>query len=407
MLNGHDTELHACVYSKTRMAALSVSAYADGEVLSDVHLLHQPRSHDATTAFSFTADADDSVETEMWPPAASRPTAICSQTFDADGDLVVRRRKRPRRRTEVLVRHECETPLAGVGMQVWRGALLLADYVVQHSAALRGSTVLELGCGCGLTGLVAARFASHVVLTDAPVRVLHNARHNAELNQSLMCGNIDVRMLNWFDHLDLLIDGLDRIRGLAEGVGDGSGGADGGGGGGGGGVHGDGGRTDGGCRKCTEAMSPLVGERAGRDMREQEGHAGVAVDKGDRYGWDGRDGGEYLFSGRDLAVVAQATVVLAADVIYDCAATEALVTLLSALLPRLPARAEALVSLERRVNFHFASLRPKATAAEHFVALLRASKALDAERVDVTGVPVCFEYERVPELEVWRVVAAR
>jgi hypothetical protein len=133
----------------------------------------------------------------------------------------------------------------------------------------------------------------------------------------------------------------------------------------------------------------------------------VAADEGDRYGWDGRGGDEYILSVHDLSVIARATVVLAADVIYDCAATEALVTLLSALLPRLPAGAEALVSLERRVNFHLASLRPKATAAEHFVALLRASRALKAERIDVTGLPVCFEYERVPELELWRVVALR
>ena len=31
--------------------------------------------------------------------------------------------------------------------------------------------VLELGCGCGVTGLVAARWARHVTLTDAEPEV--------------------------------------------------------------------------------------------------------------------------------------------------------------------------------------------------------------------------------------------
>jgi predicted nicotinamide N-methyase len=389
----------------------SVSAYDDGDVLSDVHLLHQPTSYDTATCFAFAlqqgsdggSDVDDSVKAEQsWPPASRpAPSATCHQTLDADGDFVVRRRKRLRRRTEVLIRHECETPLAGVGMQVWRGALLLADCVVHRSTALRGSTVLELGCGCGLTGLVAASFASHVVLTDAPVRVLHNARHNVALNRALPRGKVDVRRLDWFDHLDPLTDGLDRIRGVAAGGGDYDDGAGAGGGGDGVGA----GRIDDAGGESI-GTSPLIGDGAG-DMTQPDWGANLALDEGDRYGWDGRGGGEYLFAAHDLLAVAQTTLVLAADVIYDCAATEALVTLLSALLPRLPARAEALVSLERRVNFHLASLRPKAMAAEHFVALLRASKALKAEKMDLTEVPVCFEYERVPELEVWRVVAVQ
>ena len=55
---------------------------------------------------------------------------------------------------------------------------------------------------------------------------------------------------------------------------------------------------------------------------------------GDFYGWDGRDGAAYALSESDLSSLARTTFVLAADVVYDCAATEALVTLLAALLPR-------------------------------------------------------------------------
>jgi len=182
-----------------------VRDYTDGQVLSDMHLLHPAGSEYTTTAFAFSQNLDE--------PAAQE--AEDGVGFDADGDRIVKRRRRGGR-GEVLVRHECETPLAGVGMQIWRGALLLADYVLHRSATLRGATVLELGCGCALTGLLAARFASHVVLTDSPVRVLDNAQHNASLNARPIGSatypyparaTVSVRRLDFFE-LDHLIDRL-------------------------------------------------------------------------------------------------------------------------------------------------------------------------------------------------------
>jgi predicted nicotinamide N-methyase len=53
-----------------------------------------------------------------------------------------------------------------VGRQIWRGALLLGDFVLHHgSSLLQGHTVLELGSGVGLTSIVAAMFASEVICT--------------------------------------------------------------------------------------------------------------------------------------------------------------------------------------------------------------------------------------------------
>jgi hypothetical protein len=65
--------------------------------------------------------------------------------------------------------HLLATPLSRVGLQVWRGSLLLADYVLSQAAApaLRGCTALELGCGPGLAGLALARLARAVYLTGA------------------------------------------------------------------------------------------------------------------------------------------------------------------------------------------------------------------------------------------------
>lgn len=69
----------------------------------------------------------------------------------------------------LTIRHAMATPLRSVGLQVWRGALLLADLLLQRGpAALAGATALELGAGPGLAGLVLSRLAGTVFLTGGP-----------------------------------------------------------------------------------------------------------------------------------------------------------------------------------------------------------------------------------------------
>ena len=59
------------------------------------------------------------------------------------------------------------TPLEAVGQQVWRGALLMADYLV-HSSRLRGShVVLELGGGVGLVSVIAVLSANLIFCTGS------------------------------------------------------------------------------------------------------------------------------------------------------------------------------------------------------------------------------------------------
>ena len=58
------------------------------------------------------------------------------------------------------------TTLEAVGLQVWRGALLMSDYLLSSAGArLRGAVVLELGAGTGLVSIIAALRASHVFCT--------------------------------------------------------------------------------------------------------------------------------------------------------------------------------------------------------------------------------------------------
>jgi hypothetical protein len=68
--------------------------------------------------------------------------------------------------TLVCSEHSYSTTLDLVGRQIWRGALLLADFVLHHGPSLlQGHTVLELASGVGLTSIVAAMFATEVICT--------------------------------------------------------------------------------------------------------------------------------------------------------------------------------------------------------------------------------------------------
>jgi hypothetical protein len=68
--------------------------------------------------------------------------------------------------TLVYSEHSYSTTLDLVGRQIWRGALLLADFVLHHGPSLlQGRTVLELASGVGLTSIVAAMFDTQVICT--------------------------------------------------------------------------------------------------------------------------------------------------------------------------------------------------------------------------------------------------
>ena len=72
------------------------------------------------------------------------------------------------------LRRPTSPPLLGT-LQVWRGALLLGDYILHARHRFLGCTALELGAGPGVSGLLAARFARLVVLTGKSVcRLLHH-----------------------------------------------------------------------------------------------------------------------------------------------------------------------------------------------------------------------------------------
>ena len=67
------------------------------------------------------------------------------------------------------------TPSRGIAFQLWPAAHLLCSHIdtLPVAAALRGSTAIELGAGCGLVGMLAAAAGAHVTLTDLPAVEAH------------------------------------------------------------------------------------------------------------------------------------------------------------------------------------------------------------------------------------------
>ena len=61
-------------------------------------------------------------------------------------------------------------------VQVWRGALLLADLVLALGKRLEGVVAVELGAGTGIPGILLARMVARVFLTDVGEHVLANCK---------------------------------------------------------------------------------------------------------------------------------------------------------------------------------------------------------------------------------------
>lgn len=162
-----------------------------------------------------------------------------SQTADVDqdGDLVLDRCHQIGK--AVAIHHACSTDLSRVGLQVdpglldcypirlrnfychvlatvdrenswlsrldgmsqvWPGALLLADYILEHEAHFAGCVGMEVGAGTGFAGLVLAQMARRVFLTDHDAAVLCNCRTNVEANASMFRHGPGVALVR---HLDL------------------------------------------------------------------------------------------------------------------------------------------------------------------------------------------------------------
>lgn len=103
--------------------------------------------------------------------------AIQGRFFEFDGSLTIAREHR------LEFTESPNLQSTGTGFSIWDGTLLLSRLLERAPALVEGQRVLELGAGCGVSGVVAAALgASHVTLTDLPA-VVPNLQSNIDRNR--------------------------------------------------------------------------------------------------------------------------------------------------------------------------------------------------------------------------------
>ncbi|BFZ02948.1 hypothetical protein BsWGS_05987 [Bradybaena similaris] len=117
---------------------------------------------------------------------------------------------------------------------------------------------------------------------------------------------------------------------------------------------------------------------------------------------------KYALTHADLKLVEEATVILAAEAIYDDELTDGLFTTIYNLLMKPPSKTVVL-TVERRVIFSVDNKDVCSPAYEHFLENLQDLVTVDegpvrftAKKYD-TSLPQCFCYQRVKELELWEI----
>ena len=86
------------------------------------------------------------------------------------------------------------------GVALWPAAIALAEEIAARGLAeFKGKTVLELGAGTGLPGIVAASLGARVVQTDNQELALDICRRNSRKNN---LETIEHRLVDWMDWHD-------------------------------------------------------------------------------------------------------------------------------------------------------------------------------------------------------------
>ena len=85
------------------------------------------------------------------------------------------------------VRHTNKSTISQVGLQIWRGSLVMADYLIHRSHSLSDTIIIELGSGCGVIGVILGLLNNRVSFaTDFSAEVLGNLEHNISSNLHLV-----------------------------------------------------------------------------------------------------------------------------------------------------------------------------------------------------------------------------
>jgi predicted nicotinamide N-methyase len=95
--------------------------------------------------------------------------------------------------------------------KVWEASMVLADHIAGMPPE-PDKRMIEIGCGLGLVGIVAAAFGHRVLLTEYNQDALHFVRANALVNLATPDAILEIRPLDW-SHPEDLSERFDYIVG--------------------------------------------------------------------------------------------------------------------------------------------------------------------------------------------------
>lgn len=339
------------------------------QVMSEIHLGCPPDAKSLVSRFTilhsstpFTGGSEQITDSNR--QRYEEEISTCQQfTLDKEGDLVLPRKKHKRETVidtcdSILIRHHVTTVIPNVGLQIWRASLLLGDFIlhsIRTSSYFDDVVALELGAGTGLVGILVARAAKTVFITDTGIDILDNCFSNVEMNFPTYKYNeksVRVRHLNW-----------------------------------------------------QNSWPPKVIQAEEEFMTSPEY----------KYSW----------TSSDIDQVEEATILLAADVIYSNGLTDAFFNILRKLMP--PGSKRVLfLSLEKRYNFTLEDLDIVAHSYRHFRTFFEevvpeSEGARDkptvkessvttpyfiGKRLDIGTIPQYIqEYDRGGDTELWEISA--
>eukprot|EP01018_Ginkgo_biloba_P015595 Gb_16252 [translate_table: standard] len=337
------------------------------QVMSEIHLGCSPDATSHLTRFSispslFTGDLKFNIENDGYK---RKEVSTCQRfIIDKEGDLVLARRNHKEQNdadtvmhNSVLIHHHVKTTIPCVGFQIWKASLLLADFIlhlIQTSSIFNDVIALELGAGTGLVGILLARAAKSVFITDRGTEILDNCLHNVELNSHVYRENVKsvrVRELDW-----------------------------------------------------QNPWPPKV----------------VQAEEASLKSWDYK----YAWTASEMDEVEEASILLAADVVYSNELTDAFFNVLCKLMP--PGSKKVLfLSIEKRYNFTLEDLDIVANGYMYFRKFFEdeilqstgcasdqpilqeagiGTPYFTGKRLDVERIPQCIRpYDRGNDIEIWEI----
>ncbi|EFH57096.1 hypothetical protein ARALYDRAFT_481556 [Arabidopsis lyrata subsp. lyrata] len=145
---------------------------------------------------------------------------VCLESFFINDDYQLTKFTFGSHVLELYCLQSASTDFDLTGQLVWPGAMLMNGYLSENADILQGCSVLELGSGVGITGVLCSKFCRKVIFTDHNDEIL---KKNIELHGHSSGPNpsaeLEAAKLEWgnSDHLGEILqkhnDGFDLILG--------------------------------------------------------------------------------------------------------------------------------------------------------------------------------------------------